>query len=99
MKDYGEDPFLDLILYAVIMEELGYEVFGNVHKAYNSIKLPDESYETKFDTLVQQVSLATNKNLWYYFKNWGMPVTNKSLNKLKGLKKYQCKRFPFLTKQ
>jgi hypothetical protein len=43
MKDYGEDPFLALVLYAVIMEELGYEIFGKVHKAYNSITLPDTS--------------------------------------------------------
>lgn len=28
MKDYGEDPFLGLSLYATIMEELGYEVFS-----------------------------------------------------------------------
>ena len=44
MKDYGADPFLALVLYAVIMEELGYEVFGQVHKAYNSITLPNQTY-------------------------------------------------------
>jgi hypothetical protein len=39
MKDYREDPFFALIFYAVIMKELGYEVFWNVHKAYNNITL------------------------------------------------------------
>ena len=75
MKDYGADPFLALVLYAVIMEELGYEVFGQVHKAFNSITLPDQTYETKFDALVEQTSIVTSQNLWHYFKKWGMPVT------------------------
>ena len=44
MKDYGADPFLALVLYAVIMEELGYEVFGEAHKAYSSITLHNQTY-------------------------------------------------------
>ena len=87
------------MLYAVIMEEFGYEVFGHVHKAYNRINLPNESYETKFDTLVEQVSIVVSQNFWYYFKRWGMPVTVNSLNRLNGFKKYECRRFPFITKE
>lgn len=79
MEDYARDPIFALALYAIIMEELGYEVFSKVHKAYDSIQLPNDRYETKFDTLMEQVSLATGKNMWYYFKKWGMSVTAASL--------------------
>ena len=44
IKDYGEDPFLALVFYAVIMEELNYEVWGQVHKCFNKITLPDQNY-------------------------------------------------------
>jgi hypothetical protein len=39
-------------LYGIIMDELGYDIFSKVHHAYNSITLPNDSYETKFDYLV-----------------------------------------------
>lgn len=36
--------------------------------------------------LVEQVSEVIGHNMWHYFKNWGLPVTNKALEKVENLK-------------
>jgi hypothetical protein len=99
LSDFLADNFLGLAFFAILMEELGYEIYGQLHKVYNNIVLPNHSNEVIFNTLVEQLSIIVHLNLWYYFKKWGMPVTTDSLNKLKDMKKYQCKRFPFITKE
>lgn len=97
LKDYGQDPFLALVLFACLMEEFGYDIFSQVHKRYNNLTLPSYTNEAKVDMLVEQVSAVIGQNVWYYFKSWGLPVTNNSLSKVSKLKKYQCQRFPYIT--
>lgn len=46
---------------------------------------------------MEQLSLVLGYNVWTYFKNWGMPVTETSLAKVNHLNKYLCKRHPDLT--
>jgi hypothetical protein len=53
MAEYRQaDLAVCLVLYGIIMDELGYETFSKVHHAFNGITLPNNSYETKFDYLV-----------------------------------------------
>ena len=39
MKKYGENGRVALLFYAMIMEDLGYEVFPQVQRRYKNIKL------------------------------------------------------------
>ena len=79
------DNFLGLTFFAILMEQLGYEIFGQLNKAYMKVNLTKNTYEGIFDTLVEQISIVAHQNLWYYFKKWGMPVTPESLAKVNHL--------------
>jgi hypothetical protein len=45
LSDFLEYNFLGLAFFAILMEELGYEIYGQLHKVGNKIVLPNHSYE------------------------------------------------------
>ncbi len=99
-EKWQKDPFLGLIMFRQLQEAFGWESFKKFFRAYQAMAAKDpggryaHSDEKKRDLWVKTFSGVTGRNLAPFFEKWGIPISDKVREALKGLPAWMPYNFP-----
>lgn len=52
LANYNNDPNLGLYLYAILIDQFGFEIFSTLHKNYDKLNVSPNTNQQKYDLLV-----------------------------------------------
>lgn len=95
------DPVYGTVMMAQLARTLGWEAFQKMFATARamSAKVQPLSDDTRRDVFVVLLSQAANKNLAPYFKRWGLPLGDPTVNKLATLADFTCEELDKLPKE
>ncbi len=93
---WKKEPFLALSMYVQLQDAFGWEAYKKVFAEYRAAskeELPKTDDE-KRDQWMVRFSKTAGRNLGPFFKAWGVPVSPKALDEIRGLPAWMPSGFP-----
>ncbi|CAN5441938.1 hypothetical protein BH11ARM2_BH11ARM2_25580 [soil metagenome] len=86
-KEWKDDPFLALFMYAQLIDAFGWDKLGEVFRSYEKSKPDDlpKSDDEKRDQWMVRYSQAIGRNLGPFFVSWGVPTSESAQKQIASL--------------
>ena len=95
-RDWKDDPFLALVMFAELREQFGWEIFTRLFAEYRTLR-PEEEPKTdieKRDRWMVRFSKLVGKNLGPFFNAWGVPTSDAARASIANLPSWMPANWP-----